>query len=105
MERGSSCSDGSLLYSCTTSTSFSLTWRFQPSGARNDIANGSPSPQAVFVGSSRVLLTIISSNNSFISVTALIAYSDAVGLNGTSIQCGIEDMLIINVPNVKLSKH
>ena len=52
-----------------------------------------------------MLLTIISSNYSSISVTALITYSDAVGLNGTSIQCGTEDMLIINVPNVKLSKH
>ena len=87
-----------------TSTSFVVMWRFWPSGARESIANGESSTQVVVVGSSTVLLTILSSNTSSISVTTTIAYSDAVRLNGTSIQCGTEYRLTINVPNVMKSE-
>ena len=71
---------------------------------RESIANGDSSPEVVLVGFSAVLLTIISSNSTSISVTATIAYSDAVGLNGTSIQCDTEDRLTVSVPNVMTSE-
>ena len=104
LERESSCSDGTSVYSCTTNTSFFITWRFPPSTDRQIIANGDMSPQTVLVGSSTVLFTIIASSSSSISVTATISYSDAVGLNGTGIQCNTEDVLTINVPDLTTSK-
>ena len=51
-----------------------------------------------------MLFTIITSNASSISVAASIAYSDAVRLNGTSIQCDTEGTIIINVSDVMTSE-
>ena len=56
------------------------------------------------MGSSRVSFTIITSNISSISVAASMAYSDAVRLNETSIQCDTEGTIIINVSDVMTSE-
>ena len=99
LERGPSCSDGRLVYSCTRSDGFFLTWRFQPSGARIGIRTGD-SPRTVPVGSSMVLLAVLPASGASFGATVTISYSDAVGLNGTTIRCGT-DTLNISVPDLR----